>query len=62
MGQLRGLGFQRDDSGQIIHENGIPQLTDDKVTAGSYQPDARIGWQNIFNYKNWQFSLLFEDK
>ena len=60
LGQLRGLGFQRDDNGNIIHEDGEPLLTDDKVTAGSYQPDARIGWQNIFNYKNWEFSILFD--
>jgi TonB-linked SusC/RagA family outer membrane protein len=60
LGQLRGLGFQRNGNGQIIHENGIPQLTDEKVTAGSYQPDARFGWQNIFNYKNWQLSVLFD--
>ena len=60
LGQLRGLGFQRDGNGNIIHENGIPQLTEEKVTAGSYQPDARFGWQNIFNYKNWQLSVLFD--
>ena len=60
LGQLRGLGFQRDNNGNIIHEDGIPQLKDEKVTAGSYQPDARIGFQNILNYKNWQFSFLFD--
>jgi len=60
LGQLRGLGFQRNENGQIIHEDGIPQLTDDKVTVGSYQPDARFGWQNILNYKNWQFTFLFD--
>ncbi len=60
LGQLRGLGFQRNQNGEIIHENGIPQLTDEKVTAGSYQPDARFGWQNVLNYKNWQFSVLFD--
>lgn len=46
LGQLVGLGFQRDDQGNIIHENGLPLLTDEKVSAGTYQPDALIGWNN----------------
>ncbi|MBS3739581.1 SusC/RagA family TonB-linked outer membrane protein [Mesohalobacter halotolerans] len=62
LGQLRGLGFQRNEEGQIIHENGIPQLTDEKVLAGSYQPDARIGWQNTFRYKNFSFGFLFDSQ
>ena len=60
LGQLRGLGFQRDGNGNIVHENGIPQMTEDKVLAGSYQPDARIGFKNVFNYKNFEFSFLFD--
>lgn len=60
LGQLRGLGFQRDANGNIIHENGVPQLTEEKVTVGSYQPDARIGWQNTFQYKDWTFGFLFD--
>ena len=46
LGQLVGLGFQRDEDGNIIHENGLPLLTDEKVSAGTYQPDALIGWNN----------------
>ena len=60
LGQLRGLGFQRDGDGNIIHENGLPLLTEEKVLAGSYQPDVRLGWQNNFSYKNWNFSILFD--
>ncbi len=60
LGQLRGLGFQRDENGNIIHVDGVPQLTEEKVTVGSYQPDARIGWQNTFEYKNWTFGFLFD--
>ncbi|SHE76212.1 TonB-linked outer membrane protein, SusC/RagA family [Psychroflexus salarius] len=60
LGQLRGLGFQRDENGNIIHVDGVPQLTEEKVTIGSYQPDARIGWQNTFEYKNWTFGFLFD--
>ncbi|NBC83404.1 MAG: SusC/RagA family TonB-linked outer membrane protein [Bacteroidetes bacterium] len=60
LGLIRGLGFLRDNAGNIIHEDGLPVLTEDKVTAGSYQPDMRIGWQNTFSYNNWTFNILFD--
>ena len=34
LGQLYGLGFQRGPDGQIIHENGLPLHTTEKVSAG----------------------------
>ena len=64
LGQLYGLGFQRVPSGpfagQIIHENGLPQLTEDKVSAGSYQPDFRAGIMNTFTWKNLSVGVLFD--
>ena len=60
LGQLVGLGFQRGPDGRIIHENGIPLLTDEKVSAGSFQPDFRLGWLNEFQYKNINLSFLFD--
>mgnify|MGYP006266676947 CR=1 FL=1 len=64
-GQLVGLGFQRapEDSefaGQIIHENGLPLLTEEKVSSGSFQPDVRLGINNSFKYKGFTFSFLFD--
>ncbi len=60
LGQLRGLGFQRDDNGNIIHENGLPLLTEEKVLAGSYQPDLRAGIYNTFGFGNFSFGFLFD--
>jgi len=60
LGQLVGLGFQRGPDGRIIHENGLPLLTDEKVSAGSFQPDFRLGWLNEFQYKNVNLSFLFD--
>ncbi len=60
LGQLYGLGFVRADDGQIIHENGLPMITEEKVSAGSFQPDVRLGLNNSFKYKNFLFSFLFD--
>ncbi len=64
LGQLYGLGFQRVEGGQydgqIIHENGLPLLTEEKVSAGSFQPDARIGIYNTLNFGNISFGFLFD--
>ena len=59
LGQLVGLGFQRDADGNIIHENGLPLLTDEKVSAGTYQPDALIGWNNEVRKGRFVASALF---
>ncbi|MCY4298193.1 MAG: SusC/RagA family TonB-linked outer membrane protein [Flavobacteriaceae bacterium] len=60
LGQLIGLGFQRGPDGQIIHENGLPLLTSEKVSAGSYQPDFLIGSYHQLNFKNVSLSFLFD--
>jgi TonB-linked SusC/RagA family outer membrane protein len=60
-GQLYGLGFERHpETGEIIHQNGRPLHTTEKVSAGSYQPDLRIGFQNSFQYKDFSLSILFD--
>jgi len=60
LGQIKGLTFQRDADGNIIHKDGLPLMSTEKSTIGSYQPDARIGWMNTFSYGKWQMSILFD--
>ncbi|MGM0581120.1 MAG: SusC/RagA family TonB-linked outer membrane protein [Bacteroidota bacterium] len=60
LGQLYGLGFQRGPDGRVIHENGLPLHTEGKVSAGSFQPDMRLGLNNSFQYKRLNFSFLFD--
>jgi TonB-linked SusC/RagA family outer membrane protein len=60
LGQLYGLGFQRGPDGRVIHENGLPLNTEEKVSAGSFQPDMRLGINNSFQYKRLNFSFLFD--
>jgi TonB-linked SusC/RagA family outer membrane protein len=59
-GQLVGLGFERDANGQIIHENGVPITSEEKVSAGSYQPDLRLGIMNEFSIGNFNVGILFD--
>lgn len=60
LGQLYGLGFERGPDGRIIHVDGLPLLTDEKVSAGSYQPDLRLGLNNSFRFGNFNFAFLFD--
>ena len=59
-GQLVGLGFERTADGQIIHENGVPITSEEKVSAGSYQPDLRVGLMNEFNIGRFNIGILFD--
>ena len=60
LGQLYGLGFERGPDGRIIHQDGLPIQTTEKVSAGSYQPDLRLGVYNTFKYKNFSFGFLID--
>ena len=61
LGQLYGLGFVRHpETGEIIHQNGIPLTGEEKVSAGSFQPDVRLGLMNEFTIGNFNLSFLFD--
>jgi TonB-linked SusC/RagA family outer membrane protein len=60
-GQLYGLGFERHpETGQIIHQNGVPLTSEEKVSTGSYQPDLRLGLMNEFSIGNFNIGILFD--
>lgn len=60
LGVLTGYGFLRDGEGQIIHENGLPVTTSEKISLGSYRPDWIVGFSNTINYQNFSLSFLFD--
>lgn len=61
LGQLYGLGFERHpETGEIIHQNGLPMVSNEKVSAGSYQPDVRLGLMNQFRIGDFQVNVLFD--
>ncbi len=60
MGDMYGRGFQRDPEGNIIHINGIPQLTDELIKVGNYNPDWMAGIYNTLRYKGVSLGALFD--
>lgn len=60
LGQLYGLGFERGPDGRVIHVDGLPLLTDEKVSAGSYQPDLRLGLYNTLTVGNFSLGFLID--
>lgn len=61
LGQLYGLGFVRHpETNEIVHKDGLPLMTEEKVSAGSYQPDLRLGLYNTFRYKDFRLGFLFD--
>ncbi len=67
MGQLTGLDWERVEGGefdgQIIHdENGYPILRNERVSAGTFQPDFIAGLINTFSYKNFTFGFQFDGR
>lgn len=60
LGQLRGLTFQRDANGEIIHKNGLPLTSEEKSIVGSYQPYLRAGIYNTFSFNNLSIGFLFD--
>ena len=60
LGQLYGLGFERGPDGRIIHVDGLPLHTTQKVSAGSFQPDLRVGLYNTLTVGNFSLGILFD--
>ncbi|MCM1491213.1 MAG: TonB-dependent receptor [Muribaculum sp.] len=52
------------DGSYILDENGNPETTinpgeDDRIYMGNAQPKLTMGWDNRFNWKNWDLNLFF---
>ncbi|MEQ9442194.1 MAG: SusC/RagA family TonB-linked outer membrane protein [Cyclobacteriaceae bacterium] len=60
MGDMYGIGFQRDPEGNIIHSNGIPQFTDELIKVGNYNPDWMAGIYNTLRFKGLSLGVLFD--
>jgi TonB-linked SusC/RagA family outer membrane protein len=60
MGDLYGRGYLRSPNGDIIYENGIPQLGVDMQYIGNTNPKWKGSINNEFRYKQFRASVLFD--
>lgn len=60
MDDLYGRGYERAPDGQIIYENGLPQLTDTMQYIGQTNPAWRVGLHNEFRYKQFRLGFMFD--
>ncbi|WP_336837380.1 SusC/RagA family TonB-linked outer membrane protein [Sphingobacterium siyangense] len=62
-GDIYGQDFVRDAQGRIlISEDGIPQKNNTYTKLGNSNPIWQMGWNNSFNYKNFNLSFLIDGK
>lgn len=62
-GILYGLGYERNDQGQIlVDDDGIPLSTADYVPIGDINPDFNLGLNNTFTWKRFSLNFLFDWK
>lgn len=61
-GEVYGYKYKRNDNGDIIFQDGIPQRTDDLVSLGNGVPKWTGGWNNSFSFKNFSLAFLLDFK
>ncbi|MBN1414170.1 MAG: SusC/RagA family TonB-linked outer membrane protein [Bacteroidales bacterium] len=61
-GVIFGPGYLKNDDGEIIHVDGLPQRDPDYRILGNYQPDWRGGVILDVSYKNISLSTTFDGK
>ncbi|MFT6866791.1 MAG: TonB-linked SusC/RagA family outer membrane protein [Cyclobacteriaceae bacterium] len=59
---LFGPDYQRDDAGNIIHVNGLPQKDNTSKVLGSAFPDWTGGFTNTFSFKGVSLGVLIDAK
>ena len=62
-GSIVGFPYSRTDSGEIIYENGLPQVNNSELAVlGNITPDWTGGANFTFKYKNFDLSTLVDAK
>ncbi|MEO6348642.1 MAG: SusC/RagA family TonB-linked outer membrane protein [Aquaticitalea sp.] len=61
IGDIYGTGYTKNENGDfILDANGRYIANNTLQKIGNYNPDFMLGWNNSFNYKNWNLSFLFD--
>lgn len=61
-GLLVGRGFERNENGEIIYENGLPKVDNTQQILGDINPDWTGGINLSMGYKNFSLSTLIDAK
>lgn len=59
-GTLYGIGFQRAPDGQVIYQDGVPQIDNTPQVLGNVQPKFMAGLNNTFSYKRLVLNALID--
>lgn len=62
VGDILGNVYARNDAGQIIHEDGLPKIAEEREVLGNFTPDWYGGITSNFSYKNWNLSFIIDTK
>ncbi len=61
VGDLYGTGYLKNENGDFILTNEGRYIPDNELQKlGNYNPDFMLGFNNQFNYKNWNMGFLFD--
>jgi len=59
-GYMNGLGYKRNENGDIIYSNGVPLLSEDLIYIGNVNPKYKGGLGTELKYKNFRFNALLD--
>lgn len=61
IGNMYGNGFVRDPKGDIVYQNGVPEITSTQSNLlGNYNPDFILGWFNQISYKHFNLDFVWD--
>ena len=62
IGDILGNVYDRNAAGEIIHEDGLPKIAEEREVLGNFNPDWYGGITSSFSYKNWGLSFIIDTK
>lgn len=59
-GDMYGLGYKRNENGDIIYADGVPLLSEDIIYVGNVNPTFKSGLGTELKYKNFRLNALVD--
>lgn len=60
IGDLYGRGYRRNEAGDIIYSNGLPELTEDMMYLGNTTPEWKASIRNKLKYNGFSLGFMFD--